>query len=240
MQTEVGDGSFRPTMWSVVLRAADAEAPHRRTALNRLCETYWKPVYVYLRRKGLSTEDAKDATQGFFTHFLEKGAIERVEPARGRFKNYLLAYLEHYLANEHRKERAARRGGGACVGSLDFARAETEVRVDPAGDETPERVYRRSWALTVLQNAFEGLRREFESRGLTGHFDAVRAHLAASSDRAGYEQIARRLGTSVSEVTNLLHRSRRRLREIIREALRETVETEADVDEEVRELFESL
>lgn len=240
MSTEAGDGHFQPTMWSVVLRAQDAGDPHRTTALNRLCETYWKPVYVYVRRKGFSAEDAKDATQGFFAHFLENQALDRVQQGRGRFKSFLLAHLEHFLANEYRREHAEKRGGGACPLSLDFARAETEVRVDPPDTETPEALFRRSWGLTVLCNAFEALRKEFAERGLQGHFDAVRAHLSAVADRASYRELAERLGASVADVTNLLHRSRKRLKELIRTALRETVESEADVDDEVRELFEAL
>ncbi len=240
MIRRVGDANFQPTMWSVVLRAKDPEDPHRRTALNKLCESYWQPVYAYVRRKGMSAEDAQDATQGFFAYFLEKGAIEKVDQGRGRFKSFLLAYLEHWLANEHRRAGAEKRGGGAPVLSLDFGRAESEVRIDPADSETPEREFRRSWGLTVLHQAFEGLRREFDERGLRGHFEAIRAHLSAAGDRASYQQLAERLGTSVTDVTNLLHRARKRMREIIREALRETVEQEGDVDDELRELFESL
>ena len=229
-------------MWSVVLRAKDAADPHRKTALNRLCETYWKPVYVVLRHKGMSEEDAKDATQGFFAHFLEKGAIERVEQGRGRFKGFVLAYLEHWLANEFRKDRAEKRGGGVTPLSLDFVAAETEVRIDPAATavDTPQAVFRRSWALTVIHGAFDGLRKEFVERGLPGQFDAVRSHLSAAGDRASYQQIAEKLGTSVTDVTNLLHRCRKRLKELIRAQLRETVEAEGDVDDEVKELFESL
>lgn len=232
--------AFQPTLWSVVLRAKDRRDPHCRTALQRLCELYWRPVYVYVRWKGRSVENAEDATQGFFAELVEKGLLERVERGKGRFRNYLLAVLEHYLANEYRRGRAEKRGGGEAPLHLDFRRAETEVRFEPAGSETPETAFRRSWALAVLQNAFESLRREFEGRGLAGPFDAIRSHLAAEADRGSYEQIAQRLGASVSEVTNLLHRSRRRLRELIVAALRETVDREEDVEEELRELFASL
>jgi len=239
MTSVAGPSQFQPTMWSVVLRARDAADPHRATALNRLCETYWKPIYIYLRRKGFASDDAKDATQGFFAAFLEQGAIDRVEQGRGRFKGYLLAHLEHFLANEYRRERAEKRGGGRVL-SLDFQRAETEARLEPADLETPEIAYRHSWAVTVLHNAFDALRREFVESGRPQHFEAVRLHLSAAADRASYEDLSKRLGIPVTDVTNLLHRSRTRLREIIREALRETVESESDVDEELQELFRSL
>ena len=231
-------GSFKPTLWTVVLRAKDPSDPHRRTALNTLCETYWAPVYVYLRHKGRSSEDAKDATQGFFAHFLELRALDRVERGRGRFKNFLLALLEHYLANEHRKANAEKRGGGAAPLSLDFARAETEVRIDPADPRTPEVAFRRSWSMAVLQDAFERLRREFSAR--EAEFEAVRIHLLAGAERPSHAAIAERLGLPLTDVANLLHRSRKRLRELIRSILREAVDSEADLDGEVAEFFASF
>lgn len=219
---------FQPTHWSVVVSAKSVDDPHRKSSLNRLCDGYWKPLYVYLRKKGFCPDDAEDRVQGFFAHFLEKGFLNRVESGRGRFRNYLITVLEYYLANEYRREQAARRG------NKNVEIAENEVK---SSVETPEVAYLRSWSLTVLQQAFDALRREFESRGLPGHFDAVRNHLSAADDRASYEELARRLGTSVADVTNLLHRSRKRLRELIREILRETVDTEGEVDSEIRDLF---
>jgi len=224
---------FQPTLWSVVLRAQDPADPHRSTAVNRLCATYWPPVYVYLRRKGLAEHEAEDATQGYFAHFLSKNLLDRVDRTRGRFKNYLLATLEHFLSNEWRVAHAQKRGDTPL--SLDRARGETHVGIDPADPETPEVAFKRSWALTVLQNAFDALKAE-----LGPNFDAVRGHLSAAGDRASYDDLAVRLGISVGDVTNLLHRAKRRLRELIRGALRETVENEPDVDDEVRELFENL
>ena len=224
---------FQPTLWSVVLRAKDPADPHCATALNRLCATYWPPVYVYLRRKGIAEKDAEDATQAYFTHFLSKNLLDRVDRGRGRFKNYLLATLEHFLANEWRVAHAAKRGTAPL--SLDRARGETQVGIDPADPETPERAFKRSWALTVLQNAFDALKAE-----LGATFDAVRGHLSAAGDRASYDELAKRLGIPVTDVTNLLHRSKKRLRDLIRSALRETVDSESAVDDEVRELFENL
>jgi RNA polymerase sigma-70 factor (ECF subfamily) len=240
MATEAGGGGggFQPTLWSVVLRAQDPEDPHRRTALNSLCEIYWTPVYVYLRHKGQSVEDAKDATQGFFAHFLELRALDRVERGRGRFKNYLLALLEHYLANEHRKAHAEKRGGGAAPKSLDVARAETEVRLEPADSRPPEAAFRKSWSMAVLQDAFERLRREFSDR--QAEFEAVRIHLLAGAERPSHAAIAERMGIPLTDVANLLHRSRRRLREIIRSILREAVDSDADLDGEIADFFASF
>lgn len=209
---------FQSTLWSVVLRAKDPPA------LNRLCETYWEPVYVYVRRKGHPPEDAQDRTQGFFAHLLEKGILERVEK-RGRFRNFLITVLEHYLANEYRREHAAKR-------TRDVAAMESRIREA----ESPEEALRRAWSLAGLQQAFAALKREFEEKGLPGHFEAVRGHLSAGA-RPSYQELAVRLGCSVSDDTNLLHRSRRRLQSNIREILRETVDSEAELESEIRDLF---
>ncbi len=214
---------FRSTLWTEVLRAGDGHL----SALQRLCETYWKPVYAYVRCKGYAAEDAEDRTQGFFVHLLEKELLARVESGRGRFRNYLITVVEYYLANEYRKDQARKR-------IVEIAGAEREITEGP---EKPEEAYRRAWMLTVLEQAFAALRREFESKGLQGQFEAVRSHLSAAHDRPSYEDLAGRLGGSVSDVTNLLHRSRNRLREHLRAVLRETVSTEAEVDSEIRELF---
>lgn len=231
---------FHSTLWSVVLRAKDENHPNQKTALNQLCLTYWPAVYAYLRRKGHSAETAKDTTQGFFVHFLERELLDRTDPAQGRFKNYLLAILENYLANEYRRAHAAKRGGGLSPLSLDFDRAETRMGFEPADPETPEAAFRRSWALTVLSLAFDALREEFEKQGRGDHFETIRSHLSAVGDRTSYEDLASRMGTTVPDVTNLLHRSRKRLGTLIRDRLRETVENEADLEEEVRGLFEAL
>ncbi len=232
-------GLFTSTLWSDILRAKDADDPRRASALNRLCQTYWEPLYVYLRHKGLIRQDAEDATQGFFAHFLEKGLLARVERGRGRFRSYLLATLEHYMANEHRLRHAQKREAAAPGIPLDFARAEKETRLDPADPEPPGAAYRRVWVVTVMRRAFEALGREFGGRWPREHFQAVWAQLEAGREGAGYEGLSKRLGCSVSDVRNLLHALRKRLGEIIRSILRETVDTDAEVEEEVVDLFKS-
>jgi DNA-directed RNA polymerase specialized sigma24 family protein len=205
--------------------------------MNRLLDFYWAPVYVFLRHKGRSAEDAQDETQGFFSHFLELEAIAQVDRSKGRFRNYLLALLDHYLANERRKAMAEKRGGGRAPASLDFARAESEVRIEPADPRKPEDAFRRSWAMSVLEGAFDRLRREFVEKGRLPEFEAVRSHLLAGEARPTHGAIADRLAIPATDVANLLHRSRKRLREIIRSILRESVESDEELDEEVREFF---
>jgi RNA polymerase sigma-70 factor (ECF subfamily) len=219
-------GGFAETLWTSVLRAKDDGA-----ALGRLVERTWKPLYFYLRRKGREVEAAKDLTQAFFAHLLEKRLLDRVERGRGRFRNFLLAALEHFLANEYRVASAEKRGGGTIPISLDFAGAEAEYA--PSLAETAEDLYTRAWALGVLEGALADLRRELGDR-----FDAVRAHLSAEGERPTYRQTAGRLGISESDVANLLHRARGRLGERIVERVRDTVEGEPG--DEVADLLRAL
>ncbi len=232
--------AFRTSHWSVVLQAARGSDPEGRAAVNRLCGMYWGPLYAYLRRKGLGAEDAQDAVQGFFAHFLEKGILARVEPGHGQFRSYLLAVLEHYLSNEHRRAHARKRGGGSLPFSLDFAGAEHEGGFDPSDTATPADAYRRAWALTTLRRAVEAFRGEFESRHPPEALRAVLRHLASEGGSETYEEAARSLGCSTADFANLLQASRKRLRELVRDVIRETAETEGDVEDEMKELFASL
>ncbi len=227
-ETSIGGprAAFPETLWTSVLSARDDGA-----ALGRLIERTWKPLYFYLRRKGRDVEAAKDVTQSFFAHLLEKRLLDRVERGRGRFRSFLIAALEHFLANEYRVATAEKRGGGAVPLSLDFAQAETDY--SPSLAETPEDLYTRAWAASVLAGALEDLRRE-----LGGSFEAVRAHLQAGEERPSYRETAERLGIKETDVTNLIHRARKRLGELVLERVRDTVE--GDPREEVAVLLRAL
>ena len=222
---------FQSTLWTEVLQAREGNPADRRESLGRLCQAYWSPLTAWLAAKGFSREDAQDAVQGFFAHFLEKGLMDRADPNRGRFRNYLLKSLENWLANERRKAQAEKRGGGRSPVPLDL---------EPAGPGIPEDAYNRSWAMTVLRKAQDLLRAEFESKGLGSHYQAICAHLSGTADRPSYEDLASRLGCTVADVGALLHGARRRLRELVRSVLRETVETDPEVDQEVNDLFKFL
>ncbi len=233
-------GRFEPTLWSVVLAARDDGDPRHQEALEALCEIYWKPVYAYLRRKGFRAQDAQDRTQGFFAHFLEAGLLARVDRGRGRFRGYLLATLEHWLANQSRKEAALIRGGGRRSLSFDFSQVEHQFAIEPIDSRTPDDEYRRTWALAALGRAFAALAAEYKAGDRSHEFCALRDHLLAGAARPSYAETAERLGTSVEDVTNVLHRLRRRLRHHLMAVLRETVESAADLDEEMQEILESL
>ncbi len=217
---------FPETLWSTVLRARDDGA-----ALGRLIERTWKPVYFYLRRKGRDVEAAKDLTQAFFSHVVERRLIDQVEQGRGRFRGFLLASLEHFLANVYRIATAEKRGGTSVPLSLDFADAESQY--EPALAETAESLYTRAWAVSMLQGALSELRNE-----LGGRFDAMRAHLSAEGQRPTYRESAATLGISEFDFANQLRRARVRLGELIVARVRDTVD--GDPGEEVSELLRAL
>jgi DNA-directed RNA polymerase specialized sigma24 family protein len=222
---------FQSTLWTVILQAREGDSTNRREALGRLLEAYRGPLVAWLLGKGCSPDDTQDAVQGFFAYFLEKALVERADPTRGRFRNYLLKVFDPWLSNERRVARAGKRGGG---------RPTVSLVVDPGGHGTPEDAYNREWAMTVLARAQAELRREFEERGMASHYRAVCEHLSAVEDRPSYEDLASRLGVKPADVGALLFNSRRRLRELVKSVLRETVDTEAEVEPEVGDLFKFL
>ena len=218
---------FKTTLWSTVLQARDLEGTDRRAALDRLCARYWTPLYAYLLRRGLARDDAQDAVQGFFTYFLEKELIGKVDPDRGKFRRYLLAVLERWLANERRTASAAKR-------SFDFKSADRRLTIDPAGD--PDDAFRKTWAMEVLREAMGRLKREYRELGRSRRFDAFAAYPAPGA-RPSIDELATRLGVTSADVSRLIHEARRRLQATLRDVLRDTVESETEVDDEIRDLF---
>lgn len=236
--TEIGgmQRAFQSTLWTCVLRAKDPSAPDRRAALERLIQAYWKPAYSFLRRKGYDAEISKDFTQGFFAAFLERDFLKYVERGRGKFRTFLLTALEHFVADEHDRAKAQKRGGGRAGFSLDFVQAEREIG---GSDETPDKIFRRQWALLVLERALGALRATYEAEGRKDEFEVLRLHLGIGG-APSYADVAKRLGLSESDVRNRLHRVRGMYREKILEEVRAYTENEAEAQEEIRDLFSAL
>ena len=230
MQADTSTGGknrgFEDTRWSSVARAQGDPQE-----LGRILSRVWKPLYLYLRRKGHDSEASKDLTQAFLTHFVELRLIEKAAVDRGRFRGFLLASLEHFLANEYRKSHAVKRGSGVPPVPMDFEQAERSSAA--ASEESAQAAYERAWAASLLGEALDRLRREMGER-----FEVLRAHLAAECERPRYEDIARHLGVTVSDVGNILHRARLRLGEIVLEELR-ALDVE-DPREELGELLRML
>ena len=238
-ETETGDARFRSTLWTVVLRAKEPDAPGRRQALETLIQSYWKPVYFFVRHRGGDAEAAKDLVQGFFAALLEKNYLQYVERERGKFRTFLLTAFDHYAADQRDYDRAQKRGGGRAPLPLDFPRADTEFSREPASkDGDPTRRYRRDWALNVLAQALQSLRQAFEGEGRREEFDALRLHLSYGAEKPpSYQEVAERLGVSENDVRNRIHRTRARYKEAILGIIRSYTESEREAAEELRELL---
>ncbi|HEX7900175.1 MAG TPA: sigma-70 family RNA polymerase sigma factor [Planctomycetota bacterium] len=218
-------GAFGNTRWTVILRARDEKQ------LGEFLQNYWKPIYFYIRRKGQDVEDAKDLTQSFFLDFMERDALARVTRSKGRFRSYLLACLDHYLSNEYDRRKAQKRGAGR-VFPIDFETAENIfARTDV---DSPEKAFRRQWAIDHIERAMKALKAEMGER-----FDALREYITAGQPGT-LKEVAEKLGLSESNVKVIIHRARKRYRELLKEEVARTVERPGEVEEELLELFSAL
>ncbi len=231
---------FATTHWSVVLAAGRTPSAGSQQALTSLCETYWYPAYAYVRRRGHSREEAQDLTQEFFLRLLEKDVLQAADPMRGKFRSFLLASLKNFLANERRDARARKRGGGRVHLSLDFQSAEDRYQFEPVDQLTPERIYERRWAMTLLERALSRLRSEHVTVGKCDHFDELKVFLGAEDRKVSNEEVAEKLGMTEGAVKVSVHHLRRRCREILREEIGQTVVGSEEVDDELRQLFSAL
>jgi RNA polymerase sigma-70 factor (ECF subfamily) len=221
----------------VVLSAGREEASE---ALEQLCRAYWYPVYAYIRRKGLPAEDARDATQGFFLSLLQSQSLRNASADKGRFRSFLVGAVNHYLADEHARATAAKRGGKTPPIELDALEAEERYRLEPAVLPTPEHLFDRRWALTTLERALRTLEVAYREDGRGPLFHALQGMLAADPAPGGYAKTAEALGMSEGAVKTAVHRLRRRYGECCREEVAKTVAEAGDVEEELRYLCEIM
>ena len=231
---------FETTHWSIVVAAGDDRREDAHDALSQLCETYWYPLYAFVRRRGHSAPDAQDLTQAFFARLLEKQTLSVADPERGKFRSFLLASLDHFLANEHDRATAQKRGGGRAHLSLDLAAGESRVSLEPAHELTPERLYERQWALTLLELVVAKMEAEYQQTGKTRHFELLKDALGGGRDRLPFAEIAVELNMSVESARQAAHRMRKRYRALLREEVARTVVDPSGVDEELANLFEAL
>jgi DNA-directed RNA polymerase specialized sigma24 family protein len=232
--------SFETTRWSLVLAAGSDDSSAARAALATLCETYWYPLYAYVRRHGTNADDARDLTQGFLTSLLERRDFEHLRQERGRFRAFLLASLKHFLSNEAARRRTQKRGGGITLLPLSFDEAEGRYRVEPEESATPETLYERRWALTVIERVLGQLRREWEATGRGPEFDELKSCLLGQNPSGGYAALADRLQTTEGALKTAVHRLRRRFQVELRKDIAETVSDPADIDDEIRYLVRAL
>jgi len=233
-------GRFATTRWSVILAASDSASTQHEPALGALCQTYWFPLYAYLRRRGYDSHQAEDYTQGFFAGILERKGLQQADPKYGKFRSFLLACLKNFLADEWDRDHAQKRGGDKKVLSLDFDAAASRYDREPAHSLSPEKLFERSWALTVLTRAMDRLKDESTASDKRQLFDSLKIYLTAEKDAVSYKDVAAELDMTEGAVKVAVHRLRRRYRELVRDEIAQTVATEAQVDEEIRDLFAAL
>lgn len=232
--------AFASTNWSVVQLAGGAQdTPKVREALTRLCLTYWYPLYAFIRRQGHSVDDAEELTQEFFARFLEKDFLSTVDKSRGRFRTFLLACCQHFLANQRDHTRAQKRGGGRPVLSLDFPGAAERYRAEPALKGPAETLFERRWALAILDQVLEQLQREYEADGNSNLFEPLKKVLVGTEARA-YAQIGADLSMNEEAVRKAAQRLRQRFRSVLRARIADTVDKPERIDDEIRDLFAAL
>ena len=231
---------FATTHWSLVLTAADAASPQADGALESLCRTYWYPLYAYVRRQGRGPHEAQDLTQEFFSRLLAGDGLASVDRRKGRFRSFLLASMNHLLANEYHRARTQKRGGGAPHFSLDAVEAEERYGVEPADLLSPDKLFERRWAETLLDRVVERLRVEWDGRERAQRFEDLKVFLLDAKGTVSFEAAARRLDCTVPAVKSAVQKLRRRYREIFHEEIAHTVARPEDFEEEVRSLLQAL
>ncbi len=238
IHTLQGNSQFPTTRWTLVLAASDPGRKEARSALVCLCENYWYPLYAYLRRRGYSADQAQDLTQEFFVRVLEGRYLDRADPEKGRFRSFILTSLKFFVADEGDRERAQKRGAGTLE-PLEFPSGEERYQREPAHGETPERIFERRWALSVIDRVVEKLREEFVQHGRPEHFERLKGFLLGQSD-APYSALAREMSTSEGALKVAIHRLRKRYRELFRQEIADTVADPAEVEPELRYLASVL
>lgn len=240
MKSDRPRGAFATTRWATVNAAGQTSEAQAASALSELCEIYWPPLYGYLRKRGYPPDQAQDLTQGFFTRLLQTHSIRSADPARGRFRSFLLTALKRHVINEHDHSAAARRGGRHVHLSLDFNEAERSYALEPRSDDTPERLFDRKWAVIILERALQRLRAEYDALGRESQVEALLPYLTDAGELPSYRVVAAQLQMSEGAVKVAVHRLRRRYGAILRAEIAETVLGEDDVDAELRELLRAV
>jgi RNA polymerase sigma-70 factor (ECF subfamily) len=231
---------FATTHWSVVVAAGEGDSEGSRSALEILCQGYWYPIYVYVRRKGHEPESAQDLTQEFFAQLISKEHLKLADRKKGKFRTFLLAMLDHFLAREWSRAHRQKRGGKFTFISLDGQSPEDRYRIEPRHSETPEKNFERQWALTVLEKTMTALERECNSSSKASLFREAKALLTAGPESGTYTEMSRRLGMGEGAVRVAVHRLRERYGDLLWSEIAQTVERPADVQEEIRYLLNVL
>jgi RNA polymerase sigma factor (sigma-70 family) len=234
-----GPVAFTTTHWSVVLEA-QGESAAAQEALGKLCRTYWRPIYSFVRRQGIGSEEAEDITQGFFAQLLERRKFGAIRKEKGRLRSFLLGALKYFLVDEQRRAMAIKRGKGQRLIPLQDLRADERVEMEPADPVTAEMIYERRWALTVLAEVLDRLKNEYRTAGNAGLFDSLKQLLPDEPGSSSQVEIAARLGMTENALRQAFYRFRQRYQLLLREEIAHTVATPGDVEDELQHLIAVL
>src|SRR3989441_4024535 len=234
-----GPAAFTTTHWSVVLEA-QGESPAAKEALEKLCRTYWRPVYAFLRRQGFGREEAEDITQGLFAQLLERRKFSALREEKGRLRSFLLGALKYFLADERRRAMAIKRGEGQRLIPLEDLRADERIEIEPADPVTAEMIYERRWALTVLEHVLSRLKDEYRTAGNATLFDSLKQLLPDEPGSPSQAEIAARMGMTENAARQAFYRFRQRYQSLLREEIANTVATPGDIEDELRHLIAVL
>jgi len=235
-----GPDWFGTTHWSVVLIAGKDNSLQAAEAMEKLCRTYWYPLYAYVRRSGYDVTDAQDLTQEFFARFLAKNYLASVDPSKGKFRSYLLASMKHFLAKEWARAKALKRGGGQTIIPLNTDSAETRYCQETADNTSPDRIYERRWALTLLDHVLTHLHDEYKAAGKGLLFNQLQGCLAGEKSLPPYATLTSQLEMTEGAIKVAIHRLRHRYRNLLRETIAQTVSSSAEIDDEIHYLFRAL
>jgi len=230
---------FATTHWSVVLEA-QGESPGAQDALEKLCRTYWRPVYSFIRRQGVGIEEAEDFTQGFFALLLERRDLDAVRREKGRLRSYLLTSVKHFLASEQRRAMAVKRGKGQRVVALDGLSATERAEIEPADSFSADRLYERRWASTLMEQVLRRLKDEYRTAGNAALFDWLKQLLPDEPGAPSRAEIATRLDMTENAIRQALYRFRQRYQVLLREEIGHTVAIVSDIEDELRHLIAVL
>lgn len=232
-----GRGRFGTTRWSLVLAASGDASRDADEALTKLCEGYWYPLYGYLRGRGHAAEDAQDLTQAFFAYLLEKRVLRHADPARGRFRSFLLASLKNFVANERDRQRAKKRGGGAPILPLELETAEGQYQLEPATSDSPDKIFDRRWAAALLDHVMTRLRHEAQRVGQQEQLKHLQVYLTGDQPQHSYADVGAELSMSEGAVKVAVHRLRKKFRALVHDEVAQTVASPDEVESEIRHLW---
>jgi RNA polymerase sigma-70 factor (ECF subfamily) len=235
----VSSSRFQTTRWTLVLAVREGQSADAQAALSTLCETYWYPVYAFIRRTGKSGEEAKDLTQAFFTRVLEKDYFGQARQERGRFRSFLLSSVRHFLSNQRDWDQAQKRGGGQTHLALEFDDGERTYQIEPVDPTTPEKLYERRWALASIESALTRVKKKYDEGKKAELFMRLRPFLTGDEPQS-YAELAASVGVSEGSLRVAVHRMRQQFAATLREIIADTVDGPDEVDEELRELMKAV